>query len=100
MNEPKSVKPIFIDAYKQGYDKGQNERKKTYVKQGHDAAFKKVKYKTPKLNSQIYINWYKEGFKSNNNVKANQKAAYNAGLNGEHYKVQAKYKHAEPIYKN
>jgi hypothetical protein len=58
-----------------------------------------VKYKTPKLNSQKYINLYKEGFKSNNKVKAIQKAAYNAGLNGEHYKVQAKYKHAESIYK-
>ncbi|MEK4010182.1 YHYH domain-containing protein [Peribacillus sp. FSL M8-0224] len=99
MNEPKSVKPIFIDAYKQGYDQGQSELKKTYVKQGYDAVFKNVKYKTPKLKSQKYINWYKEGFKSNNKVKAIQDAAYNAGLNGDDYIVKAKYKHAEPIYK-
>ncbi|WP_129692236.1 YHYH domain-containing protein [Gottfriedia acidiceleris] len=98
LNDLKNDNAIIVDSYKKGYEKGQAELKKTYVKQGYDAAFKMVKYKQPKLKSDKYIGWYREGFSSNKIVKSIAKVAFNAGLNGESNKVPEKYTHADVIY--
>lgn len=98
LNEPKNVKLIYLEAYKEGYKKGQDELKQTYIKKGYKAAFQIVYYKTPKLEKEKYIEWYKEGFKSNKERKKIQEAGYQAALDGEKYQVPIKYAHAKAIY--
>ncbi|PLT33917.1 hypothetical protein CUU64_12480 [Bacillus sp. V5-8f] len=91
LNEPKNVKSIFVNAYKQGYEQGQEELKLMYVQQGYDAAFTMVTYTATKLKQQKYIDWYKEGFTSNKKVAAIAEVAYQSGLDGEPYKVPTEY---------
>jgi hypothetical protein len=99
-NEPKDVKEIYITAYLEGYEKGQQELEERFFKQGYDAAFKMVKYKKPKLAKEKYIKWYKEGFESNKEIKKIQEAAFELGKNGEDYSLPKEYAHAEPIFKH
>jgi hypothetical protein len=99
-NEPKDVKTIYISAYLEGYEKGQQELKKRFFKQGYDAAFKMLKYKKPKLEKEKYIKWYKEGFESNKEVKKIQEVAFESGKNGEDYSLPKEYAHAEMIFKH
>jgi hypothetical protein len=99
-NEPKDVKAIYISAYLEGYEKGQQELKKRFFKQGYDAAFKMLEYKKPKLEKEKYIKWYKEGFESNKEVKKIQEVAFELGKNGENYSLPKEYAHAEPIFKH
>ncbi|WP_155890029.1 YHYH domain-containing protein [Peribacillus kribbensis] len=97
LNVPKNLK--FINAYEQGYNKGQQELKAIYVKQGYNGAFQMITYKKPNFSVQKYVDWYKAGFKSNTKVNTIADAAYQAGLNGDAYKVPVKYSNAKPIYK-
>lgn len=99
LKELKEKKDIFIEAYQEGYAKGQEELKEKYIKQGYEAAFTMVKYKEPNLKKEKYLDWYKEGFKSNTQVEEIANLAHESGLDGDEYKVQPKYEKAETIYK-
>ncbi|QNF29646.1 YHYH domain-containing protein [Metabacillus elymi] len=99
-DEPKDVKEIYIDAYTVGYKKGQAELKEKYIKEGYDGALTMLEYKAPDYENEKYIEWYKEGFESNKEIKSIQEAAYNQGLSGEKYSVPKTYTKSEVIYKH
>jgi len=99
-NLPKDIKEVFIKAYEEGYQKGQDELKDTYVKQGYEAAYTMVEYKIPDFKNEKYIEWYREGFDSNEEVKEITKEAYALGLEGSTYNVPDEYKHAETIFEH
>lgn len=51
-----------------------------------------VKYQAPSLEKEKYIEWYKEGFESNIDVKEIQEAALSLGKSGEPYKLSINIK--------
>lgn len=99
-NEPKDIKEIYIKAYKSGFEKGQIELKDRYIKKGYEAAFTMLEYKAPDFENEKFIEWYKEGFVSNKEIKSIQEDAYNQGLSGEKYSIPKTYLKSEVIYKH
>ena len=97
---PKGLETVYVDAYREGYDKGQSELKENYIKQGYEAAFTMLKYHDPKLNNDKFTDWYKDGFESNKEINQIKKAAYQLGKDGEDLKIPSKYKKAEPVFKH
>ncbi|WP_144699613.1 hypothetical protein [Fictibacillus phosphorivorans] len=97
-NTPKNVSQTLINAYLSGYEKGQNELREKYLKMGYNAAFTMITYKKPALKKEKYISWYKEGFKSNNEIGKIAEVAYEMGNNEEKYEVPQKYMKAETVY--
>lgn len=95
----KDVKELYVTAYEEGFAEGQEELKSKYIQKGHVAAYTMLSYREPNLSKEKYINWYKEGFKSNQEIESIQNKAYNLGLEGEDYKVPEKYKKADVIFK-
>ncbi|WP_410891076.1 hypothetical protein [Neobacillus sp. 204] len=94
------MEAMYVKAYQEGYDKGQSESKKSYIKQGYEAAFTMLKYQAPKLNNEKFTDWYKAGFESNKEINQIKKEAYELGKEGEDLKIPSKYKNAEPIFKH
>ncbi|MGM7719179.1 YHYH domain-containing protein [Metabacillus sp. Hm71] len=99
-NDPKDIKDIYIKAYQSGFEKGQNELKESYIKKGYEAAYTMLEYKAPEYENEKYIEWYKEGFESNKEIKSIQESAYNQGLSGEKYTIPKSYLKSEVIYKH
>jgi hypothetical protein len=97
---PKDLEAMYVDAYQEGYDEGQSELKKSYIKQGYDVAFTMLKYLDPKLNNDKLTDWYKEGFESNKEIIQIKKEAYQLGKEGEDLKIPSKYKKAETIFEH
>ncbi|MED4461813.1 YHYH domain-containing protein [Metabacillus fastidiosus] len=99
-NELKNTKEIYITAYQEGYEKAQEELKQQYYDKGYEAAFTTLKYKKPALKNEKFIDWYKEGFTANDEVKEIQDTAFNLGKNGEDYIVPEQYTKSEVIFKH
>ncbi|MGJ7922004.1 YHYH domain-containing protein [Neobacillus sp. LXY-4] len=99
-NDPEGIKEIYIKAYNQGYKKGQRELQSFYQKKGYEAAFKMLKYQSPKLEKEKYEAWYKQGFESNEKVKKIAEAGFELGREGDEYRVPSNYKTAELIFKH
>lgn len=59
-----------------------------------------LEYKEPEYENEKFVEWYKEGFESNDEIKNIQEAGYNHGLNGEKYNVPKTYTKSEIIYKH
>ncbi|QGH33174.1 YHYH domain-containing protein [Gracilibacillus salitolerans] len=97
-NEPKDTKTIFIESYNKGYEKGQKELKDQYIKLGYEAAFTTLEYKKPDLEKEKYINWYKDGFNSNEEIDKIKDEAYKLGLNGDVYDLPKEYEKSEVIF--
>lgn len=89
----------FVEAYQEGYEKGQKELKDLYVKQGYEAAFSILEYKKPDLKNEKFIGWYKEGFESNNEVEKIRGAALAQGKEGAELAIPEEYKKGEVVYK-
>jgi hypothetical protein len=89
----------FVEAYQEGYEKGQKELKDLYVKQGYEAAFNLVEYKKPDLKNEKFIDWYKEGFESNKEVVKIRDAALAQGKEGAELAIPKEYKKGEVVYK-
>lgn len=99
-NEPKDIKEIYINAYKDGYEKGQKELQDSYIEKGYDDAFSMLEYKEPDYENQKFIEWYERGFKSNKEVEDIQEVGYNSGFDGETYSLPKTYEKSELIYKH
>lgn len=97
---PKDLEEIYITAYQEGYDRAQKELEENYTKQGYEAAFTMLEYKKPSIANAKFVDWYEEGFKSNEEIKKIRDAGYNLGENGEEYTVPAKYKKGEEIFEH
>ena len=97
-NEPKNVKSSFLTAYQQGFDKGQQDLRKSYLDKGYLAAFTMLEYKKPKFENSKYITWYQEGFESNKEVLKIEKLAYNMGLKGEKLSIPQEYIDSKVIF--
>jgi hypothetical protein len=89
----------FVEAYQEGYEKGQKELKDLYVKQGYEAAFSILEYKKPDFKNEKFIDWYKEGFESNKEVVKLRDAALSQGKEGAELAVPKEYKKGEVVYK-
>lgn len=96
-NPPKEIKEVYIAAYDKGYTAGQEELKKSYQKQGYDAAFTLLTYEAPKLAKDKYVTWYSEGFQNNAEVEVIKTAAYQLGKDGVKG-VPQEYAHASDIF--
>ncbi|MBD1382338.1 YHYH domain-containing protein [Metabacillus arenae] len=99
-NEPKDIKDIYIEAYQLGFEKGQKELKDDYIKKGYEKAFTMLEYKVPQYENEKFIEWYKEGFESNKEIKSIQEAGYNYGFSGKEYSIPKTYLKSEVIYKH
>lgn len=97
---PENVKELYLNSYQSGYDKAQDELKDKYFKQGYEAAFTTLEFKEPNVQNQKFINWYKEGFDSNNEIEEIKKAGYELGLDGQKLKVPKKYEKGQSIFIN
>lgn len=80
---PDKVHQEFLDSYEDGYNHGQATIKKQYVKKGYEASFKEINYKAPDFESEKLNKWYKEGFESNEVVKAVEDEAFHLGKSGD-----------------
>jgi hypothetical protein len=98
VNNPPKEKD-FVEAYLEGYEKGQKELKDSYVKQGYEAAFNLLEYKKPELKNEKFIDWYKEGFDSNKEVVKIRNAAIAQGKEGAELAIPKEYKKGEVVYK-
>ncbi|KKK39976.1 hypothetical protein WQ57_01510 [Mesobacillus campisalis] len=98
VNNPPKEKD-FIEAYQEGYEKGNKELKDLYVKKGYEAAFSLVDYKKPDLKNEKFIDWYKEGFESNKEVVKIRDAALAQGKDGAELSIPEEYKKGEGVYK-
>lgn len=97
---PKDVEQIYVNAYQEGYKQGQSELKGSYLKQGYEAAFTMLKYKTPNLKNNKFIAWYKDGFDSNKEIKEIQNEGYSLGKSGDSLKIPQKYIKGQMIFKH
>lgn len=98
-NTPKNVEQLYITAYQEGYEAGQKELKESYVQQGYEAAFTMLEYKKPALDNEKFIDWYKEGFESNEEVEKISKEALALGQEGRDLSTPKGYKKGETIFK-
>lgn len=98
-NTPKNIDEMYIAAYQEGYEKGQLELKEMYVQQGYEAAFTMLEYKKPALDNDKFIDWYKEGFNSNNEVGEIREEALAQGQQGADLSIPDEYSKGETIYK-
>jgi hypothetical protein len=96
---PKDVEEIYLKAYEEGYAKAQKELEEEYKKQGYEAAFTMVKYKEPDIPNDKFIEWYKQGFKSNKEVEEIQSAGQALGKQGSELDISTKFKKGEVIFK-
>ncbi|MBM7652528.1 YHYH domain-containing protein [Neobacillus cucumis] len=97
---PLNGEAMFVEAYQEGYNQGQSELKKGYMKQGYEAAFTMLKYQDPILNNDKFTDWYKEGFDSNKEIIKIKNKGYQLGKAGEDLNIPPKYKKAETIFKH
>ncbi|MBZ5751348.1 YHYH domain-containing protein [Metabacillus rhizolycopersici] len=97
-NEPKNVKESYLMAYQNGFNKGQEDLKQSYIDKGYQAAFTLLEYKKPDFGNEKYITWYKEGFESNTEVEKIEEMAYDMGLEGEKLVIPKEYSDSEVIF--
>lgn len=95
--EPKDVKESYLKAYQEGFSKGLDELKESYIDKGYQDAFIMLEYKKPDMNNDKYITWYQEGFEANTEVKKIKDMAYNMGLEGQALSIPDKYIESEEI---
>lgn len=95
-----NMKESYHQAYEEGFAKGLAELKAQYVDKGYHAAFTTLAYQAPQIDNTQYVEWYKEGFESNQEVKEIQAAAFKHGDSGAEYALPTEYKHAETIYEH
>jgi hypothetical protein len=100
LNVPKDFEEVYVAAYHEGYDMAQQELKEEYMNQGYEAAFVMLKYTKPNLTNEKFIDWYKEGFESNTEIKQIKAAGLALGKEGELYELPSKYKNSEVIFKH
>ncbi|MBO0959885.1 YHYH domain-containing protein [Neobacillus sp. MM2021_6] len=100
LSPPTDVEEIYVNAYQDGYKQGQSELKESYIKQGYEAAFTMLKYKTPNLTNEKFTEWYKEGFESNKEIEKIQNEGYSLGKAGDTLQIPKKYSKGQVIFKN
>ncbi|HWO78426.1 MAG TPA: YHYH domain-containing protein [Bacillus sp. (in: firmicutes)] len=97
---PQDLEEVYVEAYKEGYSKAQQELKDTYFKQGYDAAFTMLEFEEPNLNNDKFGEWYKEGFFSNREVEEIKNAGFSLGKTGEPLNIPEEYKKGQAIFKH
>lgn len=97
---PTDVEEIYINAYKEGYDRAQAELEKEYTAQGYEAAFTMLEYDSPNLQNEKFINWYKEGFESNKEVTTIKEEALALGKDGSAMKIPKQFKKGQKIFQH
>ncbi|MFZ3591743.1 YHYH domain-containing protein [Bacillus sp. DJP31] len=95
---PVDVQEVFITAYQEGYDKGQNELKEEYFKLGYADTFTMVTYENPNLPNEKFTEWYKQGFESNKEINEIKDFALSLGASGEEQVIPFGYKKAEKVF--
>ncbi|MGM7703460.1 YHYH domain-containing protein [Pseudalkalibacillus sp. Hm43] len=88
----------FLKSYSKGFEEGQKKLKQRYFDKGYQDAFKYVNFKKPNLKKDKYVEWYKEGFNSNTEVKEIQSLAYNMGQSGKVLEIPEKYIASKKIF--
>jgi hypothetical protein len=94
LSVPSGLSPEVAAAFEKGYTKGKEQKQKDVKQEGFNAAFKHLKYKAPseeQLDTRI-LQWYKEGFQTNNIAHQLREEAYQAGWKvGSVMTIPAKY---------
>jgi hypothetical protein len=97
-NLPKDTEEMYVRAYQAGYDKAQNELKEDYVNQGYIAAFTMLKFQKPNLSNDKFIEWYKKGFESNEEILKIKDAGFSLGNSGEDLIIPSNYETGKVIF--
>jgi hypothetical protein len=87
----------LIEAYKKGYETGLATLELQYKNDGYNAAFELIDYEEPKYNDKRFIDWYKSGFESNEEVTKIVEMAYQQGKNGEKLIIPKEYENATKL---
>ncbi len=82
----------FIDSYKKGYEEGKLKRKEETIEEGYQAAFVHMDYQEPKRNSdKELIEWYREGYESNEIATQIKETAFENGYNQSKYSIPEEF---------
>ncbi len=83
----------FINSYEQGYEEGKSNRKEEVLAEGYQSAFVNLNYQ-PKADyeNQELVDWFKEGFNSNEIAVQIKETAYDNGYANSKYVIPEEFK--------
>lgn len=88
-----SINEKFLEAYEQGYENGKSERKEEVLAEGYQSAFVNMKYQeTEEYNNPEILEWYKEGFDSNDIATQIKDMAFDNGYTNSKYTIPEEFK--------
>ena len=92
-SEIDSLDVKFAESYELGYEEGKSKREEEVLAEGYQSAFLNMKYKEiDDYDHQELIDWYKEGFKSNEIAVQIKETAFENGYTNSDYFIPEEFK--------
>ncbi|MCM3745102.1 YHYH domain-containing protein [Sporosarcina luteola] len=83
----------FLNSYEQGYEEGKSRRKEEVIAEGHQSAFVNFYYpETDEYDNQELIDWFKEGYDSNEIAVQVKDSAFDNGYANSQYVIPEEFK--------
>lgn len=88
-----SIDEKFLKAYEQGYEDGKSKRREEVLAEGYQSAFINMEYREiEEYDNQELLEWYKEGFDSNDIATQIKETAFDNGYTNSKYVIPLEFK--------